>query len=171
MDTSNKERIKYLMITKYSKGLVMMLIFSACPMCQEGNVRQDKEFQFNVSCTDVSSKDRDLALSEWYVSQYGAIEELSEISGVSIEYGSKIKNTPQSLLDKQKEVIQSVQIRDFDRELAPWVRSQKEILEKLASTLKCKIDMGKVESLPLDRKCMIYLEYQEIIISKINDSE
>ena len=148
--------------------IVAAVIIAGLAMCNKGTLKETNNLGYNITFDETSPKDRDIALSLWYVNQQGAIELLSKILDEKIIFGSKIEDSPFALLARQKKLIQASTSEKFDHELEPWTRQQEKILGELKETLKCKIEKAQIDAESSRRQGLIYLEVQEKIISKLD---
>jgi hypothetical protein len=144
---------------------VAVLISIVCPMCSKNSRSQNQEFRVDI--IDISRKEKDKAISLWYVNQFGAIEELSKALNAPIDYESKITDSPASLLSKQKMLIQVAEKEGLDQKLEHWAKFQKKILTELADSMKYRIDFLTIELNSPSQRGLFYLAYQDRIMKEI----
>lgn len=145
----------------------LILATIAGSACDKGDPSGIHSSGFDLSCGEVSIREKDRAVSTWYMDQYTAILGLSSAIGVPIDFGSKVEDDPASLMNKQKIALDSVKTDDLDEKLAVWAELQKNIFENLAKSLKCKVKTPEIGQQTARDKGLTYLEYQKKLMSKI----
>lgn len=146
-----------------NQSLTIFLTFFFFQSCSE-NKSHDREEESVV----VSSKEYDMIISRWYLKQYLAIEEIEKVTGAKANIGSKVTDSPSSLLHKQK-IIASQYINENSPSvnLDAWSDLQKTIYEKLVSSVGLKISPN-AQILNSPEKGIYYIEKQEKLIDELD---
>lgn len=106
-------------------------------------------------------------LSVWYVHQYRAVDLLNRIEGVQLETGSKINESPASMLNKQHECITNLKTAQLDSpKFKMWIELQERVAIELYSKLGMKIVMSSEDATSAEKAKMLF-ELQMTALQKL----
>lgn len=111
--------------------------------------------------------ERHVILSNWYLDQYRACDTLNEIEGIVLESGTKIDVSPESMLNKQRDCLESLRPDLFESEpVRIWFEDQELVTEKLYSDLGVELEIVGVHARTLEGAIKI-IELQERALEEL----
>lgn len=111
--------------------------------------------------------DGDIILSTWYLRQYRAVDALNDIEGIELETGSKVDESPSSILDKQLQIVVNLEADQLNSyEIKKWIELQDEAYMELCSSLSMEAQATGIGA-PSAEKARKLVELQMIDLKRL----
>lgn len=153
-----------------SPYLIVAIIVVSCG-CQKDEKKQLGSHLSEVKALEsddlYKGGDGDIILSTWYLRQYRAVDALNDIEGIELETGSKVDESPSSILDKQIEIVvnlDSDQLNSY--EIKKWTELQDEAYMELCSSLSMEAQATGIGA-PSAEKARKLVELQMIALRRL----
>ncbi|WP_338689418.1 hypothetical protein [Haloferula helveola] len=114
-----------------------------------GSVEAHDGIQHDLKIPE-SGAQKDIIISNWYLDQYRAFDTLNKIEGVNLESGTKISESPDSLLNKQLTCLKTLAPDAFESSpVMSWFEDQELVVKGLYSQLGVELEMKDAGSTTL----------------------